>query len=48
LVTSSLPPLVDQADPANIDRLLTDRDLAAADIDVGVAERVSSCGIVML
>src|ERR1700678_1096540 len=30
---------VDQSDPADIDRLLPDRDLAAADIDVGVAER---------
>src|ERR1700676_2627698 len=30
---------VDQADTADIDRLLADGDLAAADIDVGVAER---------
>ena len=30
---------IDQSDAADIDRLLADRDLAAADIDVGVAER---------
>ena len=30
---------VDQSDAADIDGLLTDRDLAAADIDVGIAER---------
>ena len=30
---------VDQSDAADIDRLLSDRDLTAADIDVGVAER---------
>ena len=35
---------VDQSDAADIDRLLTDRDLAAADIDVGVAERGDELG----
>src|ERR1700730_2979728 len=30
---------VDQADAADVDRLLADRDLASADINVGVAER---------
>ena len=30
---------VDQSDAADIDRLLADRDLTAADIDIGVAER---------
>src|SRR3984893_18743964 len=30
---------VDQTDTADIDRLLADRDLAAPDIDVGIAER---------
>src|SRR5579872_435227 len=30
---------VDQADAANVDRLLPDSDLAAADVDVGVTER---------
>src|SRR4029077_5290686 len=31
--------VVDQADATDVDRLLPDRDLAATDIDVGVAER---------
>src|SRR3984957_1042257 len=30
---------VNQSDAADIDRLLSDRDLAAADVDIGVAER---------
>src|SRR5260370_31334554 len=30
---------VDETDAANVDRLLTDRDLTAAHIDVGVTER---------
>ena len=30
---------IDQADAANVDRLLAHRDLAPADIDVGIAER---------
>src|ERR1700742_5095978 len=33
------PAAVDEANAADIDRLLADDDLAAADIDVGVAER---------
>jgi len=41
--------LIDQSDAAEVDRLLADRDLAAADIDVGVAEGAEmSCGIVTL
>ena len=35
---------VDQSDAADIDRLLADRDLAAADIDVGIAERGDQLG----
>ena len=31
--------VVDQPDAADVDRLLADRDLAPADVDVGVAER---------
>src|SRR5208283_4566946 len=34
-----VPAIVDETDAANIDRLLPDLDLAAADVDIGVADR---------
>src|SRR5208282_5668515 len=36
--------VVDQADAANIDRLLADGDFAAADVDIGVAQRGDDLG----
>jgi hypothetical protein len=39
---------IKEADAANIDRLLADRDLAPPDIDIRVAGALMICGMVTL